>query len=304
MQNQDKELQELNTSEISLSTLMPDIEMINKDPSDIGMSYQEFMELLPTLEIPPNYIDRYKARGGGQVVALSSYAIRDFCSMLGISVMILSEEETDSLFTVRSRAINRRYGITFNGICDQAKKYPPKRNEKTGEMEEKTIFNYKEIAYVKSQRNALKGLIPEKRIIYVIELRDRSNQAQESKYVEAAKRIEDASKSLRNTINNNSKSLSSLGIDDIIIINKGKELFGDNPKDWGAGQYRKLEEMVKNPSSSGLIAISEGSNQSSEDVKGEDDIPPSVEDDPDAQDMLVDDDNVEISEREAIQDEN
>ena len=53
---------------------------------DIGMSYEEFMEKLPSLDIPSSYIDRYKSRGGANVIALSAYAIRDFCSRLAIGI--------------------------------------------------------------------------------------------------------------------------------------------------------------------------------------------------------------------------
>lgn len=239
---------------------------------DVGMTYEEFMEKLPSMDIPSSYIDRYSARGGAKVVALSAYAIRDFCSRLAIGIekdSLKIVEENKDMIRVQSMAVNRRYGIFHYGVREQFKAYPPKKNEKTGEMEARPIPNYAEITYVTSQRNAMKGLLPEKAIIEVIEMSKINKSKQQDKYVIAAKRIEDASKAVRSAILENSKELEVLEIDDVCIFNVAKGIFGEDVNDWGAGQYKQLEQMIRNPTELGLTEKDSEEDEREEHVESE-----------------------------------
>ena len=114
-------------------------------------------------------------------------------------------------------------------------------------MEDRPIPNYAEITYVTAQRNAMKGLLPEKAIIQVIEMSNISKNKQQDKYIVVAKRIEDASRSVRNAISENSEALQALEIDDECIFNVAKGIFGEDVSDWGAGQFKQLEQMIRNP---------------------------------------------------------
>ena len=268
----------------------------SKKVKEVGISYIELMNIIPTMDIPEDYINKYEVRKGTNVEELTIYAIRDFANMLAISTEVEVVEETDQMIRVKSIATNQRYDMTHEGVREQLKNYPDKVDYKTGEVTKKgtPIANYFEIAYVTAQRNSMKGLIPVKRIVHLIKL-SRDDNKKDDKFIESVNRIKDASESVRQSIIDNKETLTELGISDAAIFNKGKQLFGDDVLDWGAGQYKQLAEMVKNPTESGLSEIEteveskteiEGETNQEEPEVAESDLPPSVEEDPDVQEFL------------------
>ena len=152
---------------------------------------------------------------------------------------------------------------------NNSRRTPPKKNEKTGEMEARPIPNYTEITYVTAQRNAMKGLLPEKAIIEVVEMSKISKSKQQDKYVLVAKRIEDASKAVRSAISENSEALDQLEIDDVCIFNVAKGIFGEDVNDWGAGQYKQLEQMIRNPIELGIAEKDSEESETEEHVESE-----------------------------------
>lgn len=263
---------------IDLKSFPDDSDLIK----DVGISYNQFISDLPGMDLP-QYVDRYSTRGSsGKAVTLSSYGINHFSQLLAISVEELEKiDETDDYVRIQAKATNKRYGISHYGIREQYKKFPERKDDKTGQMVAKSVPNYMEIAYVTAQRNAKKGLIPEKLIIYILESQEKEKKAKEDRFIAAAKRIEDASKVLTTSINHNSEELEELGITKDMIIDKGKDMFGQEFEDWGAGAYKMLSEMVLNPHGDIFVISSESNQDVQEDV-----IPPSVEDDPEIQEIL------------------
>ena len=279
----------MNGTDLNVTKFPSDDEKVR----DVGMSYQDLIELIPELDLPDSYLSIYTVRGGKKVETLSVYAIKDFSNMLAISTEVEVISETDEDIRVKAIATNRRYDITHEGVRQQLKVYPDKLDEKTGEMKQGSpILNYFEISYVTAQRNAISGLLPIKRIVHIIKL-SKSEKNKPDKFTEAANRIKEASKYLRLTITENNENLQKLGVDDQIIFSKGKELFGEDVNDWGAGQYKQLSEMIKNPVESGLAEVKE--NELEDQTVSEDELPPPIEEDPDVQVLLEESENVEES---------